>query len=164
MNNSVSAGCCAVCGLRVIYRLTPMRYIVCLANNTIYRALRGTIYSALRNVKTNTRPRNRSGVCFNLSVPNPIERRQLRLAFVFFGFGAVETVARIFLDAINHRHVRPPGRVWRSSPGVAAVLKENTRSVKTSDLGENNSKFPSTYIDNFFSERLHSLGKFLLFF
>ena len=51
------------------------------------------------------------GCLFNLSVPNPIKRRQLRLAFVFFGFGAVETVARIFLDAINHRHVRPPGRV-----------------------------------------------------
>ena len=27
------------------------------------------------------------------------------------GSQAVETVARIFLDAINHCHVRPPGRV-----------------------------------------------------
>jgi hypothetical protein len=54
MNNSVSAGCCAVCGRRVIYRLTPIRYIVCLANNTICRALRGTIYSASRNVKKQT--------------------------------------------------------------------------------------------------------------
>ena len=104
------------------------------------------------------------GCLFNLSVPNPIKRRQLRLAFVFFGFGAVETVARIFLDAINHRHVRPPGRVWRSSPGVAAVLKENTRSVKTSNLWEKLWNFPSTYIDNFFSKKLHGCGKFFEYF
>lgn len=164
MNNSVSAGCCAVCGRRVIYRLTPIRYIVCLANNTIYRALRGTIYSALRNVKTNTRPRNRSGVCFIYPCQIRLNAGNCVLPLFFSDLARWRLLRASSLTLSITDMSDLPGECDAHRP----VSQQCWKKTRVPSIPQNceriTFKFPSTYIDNFFRKRLHIFGKFLVIF